>query len=676
VENSLTSRPPVKSGRTARQATRRNGLDTADKADAAGKRVAGEPGADADRLALLCDGLREHAVYLLDRDGIVSIWSASAERMTGYGARQMLGRSFAQIHPPEAVAAGQPQRELELAAAGARVGEFARRRADGSRYWAEGEMTVLRDGPEVHGFAVVERDVTTRRHAEQQRQESTQRLKAIVDTAVDGLVTINERGIIESANPAAERMFGWDASELVGRNVSMLMPEPDRSAHDGYLRRYLMTRERRVIGIGREMRGLRRDGTLFPMDLAISETPLPSGRRIFTGLLRDVSDRKRIEAELLDSDQRKDEFLAVLAHELRNPLAPISNALQVLKHAREQPQRVDAVREVMERQIHQLVRLIDDLLDVNRITRGKLHLRRARVELADVVSAAVESSRTAIDAPGHQLVVDLPSEPVWLEVDAMRIAQVISNLLANAARYTPAGGRIELRAHSDGESVRISVTDNGIGIARDSLARVFEIFAQLNEPRARASNSLGIGLALVRSLVEMHGGSVTAQSAGPGTGSCFAVNLPLAWEDEQREGDVRRSASLPTGLRVLVVDDNIDAADTLAMLLRIFNHDVELAHDGIDALAVAARFRPALVLMDVSMPRMGGLEATRAMRAETWGKHIFICTLTGFGQDADRQRSADAGVDAHLVKPVAPEALQVVIAQARSRMSQPPLDDH
>jgi PAS domain S-box-containing protein len=671
VENSQTSRPPVKSRRTVTRDTRRDGTGSAVDGDAV-ERAAVERSADAQRLALLFDGLREHAVYLLDRDGMVSIWSVSAERMTGYGARQMLGRSFAQIHPPEAVAAGQPQRELELAAAGVRVGEFARRRADGSRYWVEREMTVLRDGPEVHGFAVVERDVTTRRHTEQQRQDSTLRLKAIVDTAVDGLVTINERGIMESANPAAERMFGWTAGEMVGRNVSMLMPEPDRSAHDGYLRRYLMTGERRVIGIGREVRGLRRDGTLFPMDLAISETPLPSGRRIFTGLLRDVSDRKRIEAALLTSDQRKDEFLAVLAHELRNPLAPISNALQVLKHAREQPQRVDAVREVMERQMHQLVRLIDDLLDVNRITRGKLHLRRARVELADVVGAAVESSRTAIDAPGHQLVVDLPSEPVWLEVDAMRIAQVISNLLANAARFTPAGGRIELRAHSDGESVRISVTDNGIGIARDSLARVFEIFAQLNEPRARASNSLGIGLALVRSLVEMHGGSVTAHSAGPGTGSCFAVNLPLASANEQQEGDVRRSASLPTGLRVLVVDDNIDAADTLAMLLRIFNHDVELAHDGIDALAVAARFRPALVLMDVSMPRMGGLEATRAMRAENWGKRIFICTLTGFGQDADRQRSADAGVDAHLVKPVAPEALQAVIAQARSRTSQLP----
>lgn len=616
------------------------------------------------------DSLSEHAVYLLDRNGVVASWNAAAERMTGYRASQIIGRSYARIHPPEAVAAGQPRRELELAMAGGHAGEFARWRADGSRYWAEGEMTALRDSTEVHGFAVVERDVTTRRHAAQQRQESMLRLKAIVDTAVDGVITINERGIMESANPASERMFGWPASEMIGCNVSMLMPEPDRGAHDGHLRRYLMTGQRRVIGIGREVRGMRRDGTVFPLEVAISDTPLASGRRIFTGLLRDVSDRKRIEAELLNSDQRKDEFLAVLAHELRNPLAPISNALQVLKHARDQPQRVDEVREVMERQIHQLVRLIDDLLDVNRITRGKLHLRRSRVKLADVMEAAVESSRTAVDAPGHQLVVDLPSEPVWIVVDPMRIAQAVSNLLANAARYTPAGGRIELRAHSDGESVRISVTDNGIGIARESLSRVFEIFAQINEPCARASNGLGIGLALVRSLVEMHGGAVTAHSAGPGTGSCFAVNLPLAPHNEQRDDGVHRSATLPTGLRVLVVDDNIDAADTLAMLLRIFNHDVELAHDGIDALAAAAQFRPALVLMDVSMPRMGGLEATRAMRAESWGKHIFICTLTGFGQDADRHRSAEAGVDTHLVKPVAPEALQAVIAQARARLSQ------
>ncbi len=621
-------------------------------------------------MAVLLSTISEHAVYLLDRDGVVETWNVGAERMTGHGASQIIGRSYACLHPPEAVAAGQPRRELEMATAGVRLGEFARLRADGSRYWVEGEMTALREGTVVRGFAVVERDVTTRRHAERQRQESMFRLKAIVDTAVDGVITINERGIMESVNPAAERMFGWTAGELVGHNLSMLMPEPDRSAHDGYLRRYLMTGERHVIGIGREVRGIRRDGTMFPMDLAVSETPLGSGRRIFTGLLRDVSDRKRIEAALIASDQRKDEFLAVLAHELRNPLAPISNALQVLKHASDQPERVNSVREVMERQMHQLVRLIDDLLDVNRITRGKLHLRRARVDLAEVVGAAVESSRTAIDACGHQLVIDLPAEPVWLVVDPMRIAQVISNLLANAARYTPTGGRIELRGHSDGESVQISVTDNGIGIPRDSLSRVFEIFAQLNEPRARAANSLGIGLALVRSLVEMHGGSVTAHSAGPGTGSCFAVNLPLAPESEQQQQGVRRSASLPTGLRVLVVDDNIDAADTLAMLLRIFNHDVELAHDGIDALVTAASFRPALVLMDVSMPRMGGLEATRAMRSESWGKNVFICTLTGFGQDADRHRSAEAGVDAHLVKPIAPEALQAVIAQARSRLSQ------
>lgn len=675
MEDSLTSQsPPMRPGsrRAARQAVPRNGAATPDPPQRAEHGSRRTPGGDsAGQLTRLMSGLTEHAVYLLDRDGVVEFWSAGAERMTGYGAAQMIGRPFVRLHPPEAVSAGQPQRELELATTGNHVGEFMRCRADGSRYWAEGEMTALRDGDEVLGFAVIERDVTTRRHTNQQRHESTQRLKAIVDTAVDGLISINERGMMESVNPAAERMFGWSAREMVGRNVSMLMPEPDRSAHDGFLRRYLMTGERRIIGIGREVRGLKRDGTLFPLELAINETVLDSGRRIFTGLMRDLSDRKRVEAAMMSSDQRKHEFLAVLAHELRNPLAPISNALQVLKHASDQPARIDAVRGVMERQIHHMVRLVDDLLDVNRITRGKLHLRRTRANLADVMGAAVESSRTAVDAPGHQLVVELPADPVWLEIDPMRIAQVISNLIANAARFTPAGGRIELRAHSDGESVRISVTDNGIGIPRESLSHVFEIFAQLDEPRARASSGLGIGLALVRSLVEMHGGSVTAHSAGPGTGSCFAVNLPLSPVTDEKEDGGRRGASLPTGLRVLVVDDNIDAADTLAMLLRIFNHDVELAHDGIDALEAAARFRPALVLMDVSMPRMGGLEATRAMRAESWGKRIFICTLTGFGQDADRHRSAEAGVDAHLVKPVAPEALQAVIAQARAKFQQP-----
>lgn len=624
--------------------------------------------------ALLVASVAEYAIFMLDPQGHIASWNAGAERIKGWRADEIIGQHFSVFYTPEAVAARHPEHELEVAASrGMYKEEGLRVRADGSRFWADVTITALRgrDG-ELRGFAKVTRDVTERKQIEQQRQESALRLKAIVDTAVDGVITINERGIMESANPAAERLFGWRVSELVGRNVSMLMPEPDRSAHDGYLRRYMVTGERRIIGIGREVRGLRRDGSIFPMDLAVSETPLPNGRRVFTGLVRDVSDRKRIEAELLAADRRKDEFLAVLAHELRNPLAPISNALQVLKLAGNDHKRIDALREVMARQLHQLVHLIDDLLDVSRITRGKLHLRRHRVQLADVVATAVETSRNAIDVAGHRLVIELPSVPVWLNVDPLRIAQALSNLLANAARYTPPGGRIELRALSDGETVQIRVSDNGIGIPQESLSRVFEMFTQVNEPHARAAGGLGIGLALVRSLVEMHGGAVTAHSAGPGAGSTFTVSLPVLDSDREETPAEPPLARLPGSLRVLVVDDNIDAADTLAMLLRILNHDVELAHDGVDAIAAAARFRPALILMDVSMPRMGGLEATQAIRAEPWGKAAYICTLTGFGQAQDRARSAAAGVDAHLVKPVDPEALQSVIAQARARAHQGP----
>lgn len=615
------------------------------------------------------DSIVAHGIALLDAEGRVLAWNAGAERISGYRAADVVGRHHSLMYPAEAIAAGRPQRDLEAAADGGGAPVDGERiRADGRRFWAETALSPMRDaGGALQGFAMVMCDITARRLVQQQHDESALRLRAIVDTAVDGVITINERGIMESANRAAERLFGWTAADMIGRNVSMLMPEPDRSAHDGYLRRYRVTGERRIIGIGREVLGQRRDGTTFPMDLAVSETPLPDGRRIFTGLVRDVSDRKRIEAELLAADRRKDEFLAVLAHELRNPLAPIANALQVLKLAAGQPERVAALREVMERQTRQLVRLIDDLMDVSRITRGKLALRRSRVQLADLVSTAVETSRSAIDAAGHRLVVDLPETPLWLDVDPLRIAQVLSNLLANAARYTPPGGRLSLSARSDGARVQVEVSDNGIGIPADAMPRVFEMFAQVNEAQARAAGGLGIGLALVRSLVEMHGGSVTAHSAGPGCGASFVVTLPAAEQMSGKEVVDQRSAALPGSLRVLVVDDNLDAADTLAMLLRIMNHHVELAHDGVDAIAAAARFRPALILMDISMPRMDGLEATRAIRAEGWGRDVFICTLTGLGQEQDRARSSAAGVDAHLVKPVAPDELQAVLGQARAR---------
>jgi PAS domain S-box-containing protein len=615
------------------------------------------------------DSIVAHGIAVLDIDGRVLQWNAGAERTSGHRAADIVGRHVSLLYPAEAIAAGTPQRELDAARDGDGAAiEGERIRADGRRFWAEIALSPVRDAAgSLQGFALLMRDLSARRVAQRQHDEAALRLRAIVDTAVDGVITINERGVMESANRAAERLFGWRAAEMIGRNVSMLMPQPDRGAHDGYLRRYKVTGERRIIGIGREVLGQRRDGTTFPMELAVSETPLPDGRRIFTGLVRDVSDRKRIEAELLAADRRKDEFLAVLAHELRNPLAPIANALQVLKLAAGQPEHVNSLREVMERQTRQLVRLIDDLMDVSRITSGKLALRRGRVQLADIVATAVETSRSAIDAAGHRLVVDLPEAAVWLDVDPLRIAQVFSNLLANAARYTPPGGRLSLSARSDGARVQVEVSDNGIGIPAAGLARVFEMFAQVNEAQARAAGGLGIGLALVRSLVEMHGGSVTAHSAGPGCGASFVVTLPVAAPASAQDGDAQQTAALPGSLRVLVVDDNLDAADTLAMLLRIMNHHVELAHDGVDAIAVAARLRPALILMDISMPRMDGLEATRTIRAEPWGRQAFICTLTGLGQEQDRARSSAAGVDAHLVKPVAPDELQAILARARAR---------
>ena len=385
----------------------------------------------------------------------------------------------------------------------------------------------------------------------------------------------------------------------------------------------------------------------------------------FDGVTLDITAHKRAEEALRDAARRKDEFLATLAHELRNPLAPVRNAVQILK-AKGPPDQDSAwARDVIDRQVAQMARLLDDLLDVSRITRGKLELRRQRVELGGVVETAVETSRPLIEAGGHELTVDLPPGPVHLDADPVRLAQVLSNLLNNAAKYTERGGRIHLAAERNGASVLVSVKDTGIGVEGEMLPRLFEMFSQAKPALERAQGGLGIGLALVRGLVEMHGGCVTARSDGPGTGSEFAVHLPLAESPPRQELPAPSAADVPRppACRILVADDNRDAADSLAMMLELMGNAVRTANDGQEAVEVAAEFRPDVALLDIGMPRMNGYEAARRMRAEPWGRGLVIVALTGWGQEEDRRRSREAGFDVHLVKPVDPAAIEKVLLE-------------
>ncbi len=373
----------------------------------------------------------------------------------------------------------------------------------------------------------------------------------------------------------------------------------------------------------------------------------------------------RVRAE---ADRRKDEFLATLAHELRNPLAPIRNGLTVMRLAGGDREAVEKARGMMERQVQQMVRLIDELLDLSRISRGKVELRRERVTLASVVTSAVETSRPLIEEAGHELLVRLPAEPVFLNADTTRLAQVFSNLLNNAAKYTERGGHIRLAAEAGNGQVQVSIQDDGIGIPASMLPAIFEMFTQVDRSLEKAQGGLGIGLSIVKRLVEMHGGTVEARSAGHGKGSELIVRLPAlaspAAEPRPTLGasDGGDSTEPAARRRVLVADDNVDSAESLAMMLELMGNEVRTTHDGVEAVETAEEFRPSVIVLDIGMPRMNGYDACRRIREQPWGREVIIVALTGWGQAEDKRRSKEAGFDRHLVKPIEPAALGELLA--------------
>jgi signal transduction histidine kinase len=384
--------------------------------------------------------------------------------------------------------------------------------------------------------------------------------------------------------------------------------------------------------------------------------------------IRYAIERKRAENALKEADRRKDEFLAMLAHELRNPLVPVRNGLHILSMPGASTAMIRQAKEMMEHQVEHLVRLVDDLLDVSRVVRGNIELRREKVDLSTVVHRALETAQPAIDIQGHELTVSLPARPVMLEADTIRLAQIISNLLVNAAKYTERAGRIWLTAERDDdhEAVSIRVKDSGIGIDAGLLPHVFDMFMQADRSLDRSQGGLGIGLTLVKRLVEMHGGSVTATSPGLGQGSEFIVRLPAlpACEAPNRASVSQVTREQPAGSarRVLVVDDNGGAAESTAMLLRIWGHEVRTVHDGRSALQAVLDFHPEIVLLDIGLPGMNGYEVAKQLRAQKAFKSLVLAAMTGYGQDDDRRRSKEAGFDFHLTKPLEPEVLEAFIA--------------
>jgi two-component system CheB/CheR fusion protein len=374
----------------------------------------------------------------------------------------------------------------------------------------------------------------------------------------------------------------------------------------------------------------------------------------------DMTARKEVEDVLRDADRRKDEFLATLSHELRNPLAPIRNALEVIRRAGHDPTLSDRALAIMERQVQQLVRLTDDLLDVSRITRNKIELRRDRIDLRSVICSALETVEPLSHAAGHVVEVDLPEFPLWLSADFTRLAQAFANVLNNAVKYTDRGGRISVSASLHAGEAVVTLTDTGIGIDPPLLPSIFDMFVQIEPGASRTRSGLGIGLALTRRLIELHQGHIDARSGGPGAGTTFVVRLPVVPQaDEQKPSvDVAR----PSGrCRVLVAEDIPDAAEMMRVMIEIMGHDVRVAADGVQAVAIAQEFAPQIALLDIGMPRMDGYEAARHIRSAL-GRRVYLVALTGWGQEEDQRRAYAAGFDDHVTKPAEPVVLESLIA--------------
>jgi PAS domain S-box-containing protein len=525
---------------------------------------------------------------------------------------------------------------------------------------------------EVHAFpfgakgsnrvAILFDDISHRMRAQQALRDSEERFRCIANVTPSMLWSATANG---ETTWLSDR---W--SEYTGQPDNVSREQRNRVIHPDDREKTAEAWRRALKGepFETELRLRRKDGEYRWFLVRANPSHDKSGKITgWFGSTTDIQDHKLAESTLQDMDRRKDEFLATLAHELRNPLAPLRNCLHILRMSDEAEGTTtidtDRLHGVMERQVGHLVRLVDDLMEVSRITRGMVPLHPQAVTIGEVVERAVETSRPLLDAAHHTLVVQMPAEPLPMRADPVRLAQVLSNLLNNAAKYTEPGGRVELTARREGEDVVIVVSDNGLGIATDQIDRVFDLFSQATHSLGRSAGGLGIGLTLVRSLVELHGGTVVARSGGLGQGSEFEVRLPL------HDGDAVDSpvdASINEGgvqerLRLLVVDDNREHTDSLALYLRMTGHAVRTAYDAASALTWYGAFAPEAVLLDLGMPDVDGHEVCRRLRASEGGEKLVIVAITGWGQPEDRKRSEDAGFDAHLVKPVDPAALVTLV---------------
>jgi PAS domain S-box-containing protein len=642
------------------------------------------------KLRLIAENTTD-TVFAYDMSRRLLYVNPAFEKLTGYSSAMLYAsQPIDYLHPQDA----PRMRELiDDAFQGKAFDgvEFRIVTRGGQVKWCLSSWGPLRDGNGVQvGVQGREHDVTERKRAEQERAELLAREQAARAEAeiaqrryrelVDGLDAIVWEADARTwqftfVSRRAEQLLGYPAERWLNESgfwLNLIHPEDRERAVELCSIACAECRDHDF-----EYRAVAADGrVVWLRDIVYVVKGADGGATHLRGVMVDITRTKELEAalqqravELAEADRRKDEFLATLAHELRNPLAPICNALQIIGLAGDNLALMSQARCMMERQLTQMVRLIDDLLDVSRITRNKLELRHESVELAVAVQCAVDTARPLIEAAQHRLTITLPQEPVLLHADLIRLAQVFSNLLTNAAKYTERGGEISLTAERQGGDLVVRVKDTGVGIPCDKLAHVFDLFVQVDRSLERSQGGLGIGLTLVKRLVELHGGSVAASSDGPGKGSVFTVRLPLP-----REAAVRQS-QLPDGgttsrlgrCRILVVDDNKDSAESLALMLRLRGAEVRTAYDGLEAVQGAGQFQPNVILLDIGMPKLNGYDAARRIRAQSWSNGTLLIAMTGWGQEEDKRRAAEAGFDHHLTKPIEHAALEKALAARAAR---------
>ncbi len=606
-------------------------------------------------LASIGDG-----VIVTDARGIITFINPVSESLTGWSLQEAQGQPlknvFRIVNDRTGVPVTDPvEKVLELGGIIGLANHTVLIRRDGGRIPIDDSAAPIRaaDG-QLFGVVLIFRDITERYEADRTRNW----LAAIVESSDDAIASKTLDGIVTTWNKGAQGLFGYSAEEIIGKPITTIIP-PELHEQE----RQILARLRAGDRIDHfDTVRVRKDGSVIEISLTVS--PIRDGSGNIVGaskVARDITQRKRLERELQLIDRRKDEFLATLAHELRNPLAPIRTATDIIGRTALTPSARTAC-DIVQRQVAQISRLVDELIDVARINTGRINLVREPLNVPEVLAMAIESCQPELESKGHALRMSVPDAPVVVLGDRVRLAQVFTNILGNAIKYTSSPGSIEIDVRAEHNRAVISIKDDGIGIDPARLGDVFELFCQLDRSYDDRASGLGIGLALARRLVHMHDGEIAAQSRGAGTGSQFVVQLPLLAADSIRSREERPPPPYAPRLRVLIADDNQDAATSLAMLLDMLGHETRVVFDGESAVKTALEYRPQVLLIDIGMPKLNGYEVARRLGVEPCMAESLLIALTGWGQDSDRQRALDAGFQRHLVKPVSLETLMSTLA--------------